>query len=228
VIKVGVGGAGGRMGRLIVQVLEEDPKTECVAKINRSNPLQSLSDPLDILIDFSTPDATINHLKLCIERGCPMVIGVTGFSLEQKKQIEQASKYIPIVFSPNMSIGINLCFKLLEQAAKALKGNEGNIDVAIQDVHHKQKKDAPSGTALRMGEIVANGLGTNLNTDIGFTSSRVGDVMGDHTVLFALEGERIEITHRSQSRMIYAKGAVQAAKWLMDKSLGLYTMQDIL
>lgn len=231
-IKVGVGGSNGHMGSLIIQALEEDPKTECTAKIDRLHSLLSFTNPLDVFIDFTSPDAVMDHLKICAERRYPMVIGVTGFSDAQKQEIKNAVKSIPIVFSPNMSIGINLCYKLLELAAKILKG-EG--EVAIHEVHHKRKKDMPSGTALRMGEIISESL-TDLNplntsntaTPVHFASSRVGEIMGDHTVLFALEGERIEIVHRTQSRMIYAKGAVMAAKWLLDKRPGLYDMQDVL
>jgi 4-hydroxy-tetrahydrodipicolinate reductase len=169
------------------------------------------------------------------------VIGTTGFTDEQKLAIEKAGKKIPVVFAPNMSVGVNLCFKLLEQAAKVI-GEDS--DVEIIEAHHRHKKDAPSGTALKMGEVVADALGRNLSdvavygregnigerdkNTIGFESIRAGDIVGDHTVMFAGEGERIEITHKSNSRMNYASGSVKAALWLRDKKAGLYDMQDVL
>jgi 4-hydroxy-tetrahydrodipicolinate reductase len=170
-----------------------------------------------------------------------LVIGTTGFSDEQKKAIDDAAKSIPIVFAPNMSVGVNLCLKLVEEAARVI-GED--TDVEIIEAHHRHKKDAPSGTALKMGEVVADALGRDLNEvavygregnvgernrkTIGFESIRAGDIVGDHTVMFAGEGERIEITHKSNSRMTYAAGSVKAALWLKAKDSGLYDMQDVL
>jgi 4-hydroxy-tetrahydrodipicolinate reductase len=172
-----------------------------------------------------------------------MVIGTTGLSDGQKDELRQAANKIALVFAPNMSVGVNLCFKLLEITARAL-GDDGGYDIEVIEAHHRHKVDAPSGTALRMGEVVADALGRDLKScavygrqghtgvrpakEIGFETIRAGDVVGDHTVLFATEGERIEITHKASSRMTFAKGAIRAAAWLADKDAGLYDMQDVL
>jgi 4-hydroxy-tetrahydrodipicolinate reductase len=203
--------------------------------------LSEVLDDFDVLIDFTNPASTMQHLDFCEPAGKSIVIGTTGFTDEQKLAIEKAGKKIPVVFAPNMSVGVNLCFKLLEQAAKVI-GEDS--DVEIIEAHHRHKKDAPSGTALKMGEVVADALGRNLSdvavygregnigerdkNTIGFESIRAGDIVGDHTVMFAGEGERIEITHKSNSRMNYASGSVKAALWLRDKKAGLYDMQDVL
>jgi 4-hydroxy-tetrahydrodipicolinate reductase len=203
--------------------------------------LDSVLDDFDVLIDFTTPEATLQHLALCQQNRKAMVIGTTGFSESQHQRIANSGETIPIVFAPNMSIGVNLCFNLLEQAARVL-GDD--VDIEIIEAHHRHKKDAPSGTALKMGEIVAQALDRNLQQvalygregmgeerdrkTIGFSTVRAGDIVGDHTVIFAGLGERVEITHKASSRMTFAIGAVRAANWIADKDPGLYSMRDVL
>jgi 4-hydroxy-tetrahydrodipicolinate reductase len=193
------------------------------------------------LIDFTRPAGTLNHLEICRKLGVAMVIGTTGFDTDQKLQIQDAARDIPVVFAPNMAVGVNLVFKLLDVAARVL--NEG-YDIEIIEAHHRHKVDAPSGTALRMGEVVAEALGRDLAQcavygregvtgerdpgTIGFATVRGGDIVGDHTVLFAGIGERVEITHKAGSRMPYALGALRAARFLKDKRRGLFDMQDVL
>ena len=194
-----------------------------------------------VLIDFTRPEATMTHLELCRRQGAKMVIGTTGFSAQQKAHIAEAARDIAIVFAPNMSVGVNLTFKLLEMAAKVL--SEG-YDIEVIEAHHRHKVDAPSGTALRMGEVVAQALGRDLAqcavygregvtgarapSTIGFATVRGGDIVGDHTVLFAGIGERVEITHKASSRATFANGALRAARFLVGHSDGLYDMQDVL
>jgi 4-hydroxy-tetrahydrodipicolinate reductase len=198
-------------------------------------------DDFDVLIDFTRPEATLAHLAICRGAGKAMVIGTTGFDEDQKAVIREASKDIPVVFAPNMSVGVNLCFKLLELAARVM-GDAADIEII--EAHHRHKVDAPSGTALRMGEVVADALGRNLEDcavygregvtgerereTIGFETIRAGDIVGEHTVMFAAEGERVEITHKASSRMTFAGGAVRAAAWLGDRPRGLFDMQDVL
>ena len=194
-----------------------------------------------VLIDFTRPEATITHLNLCRQQGAKMVIGTTGFDAQQKAQIAEAARDIAIVFAPNMSVGVNLTFKLLEMAAKVL--NEG-YDIEVIEAHHRHKVDAPSGTALRMGEVVAQALGRDLAqcavygregvtgerapSTIGFATVRGGDIVGDHTVLFAGIGERVEISHKASSRANFAQGALRAVRFLAGRDNGLYDMQDVL
>ena len=195
----------------------------------------------DVLIDFTRPEATLDALSICQSAGKAMVIGTTGFSDDALKVIDQASSDIPIVFAPNMSVGVNLTLKLLETTAKVI-GADSNIEIV--EAHHRHKVDAPSGTALKMGEVIANALGRDLSEcavygregteeprdrqTIGFSSIRGGDVVGEHTVTFFMEGERVEITHKASSRMTYANGAVKASQWLTNQANGLYSMQDVL
>jgi len=184
---------------------------------------------------------TLENLEICRRTGKAMVIGTTGFSAAEKQLLIDAGKEIPIVFAANFSVGVNLCLKLLDTAARVL-GDD--VDIEVLEAHHRHKVDAPSGTALRMGEVVANALGRDLDKvavygregqtgarareTIGFATVRAGDVVGDHTVLFAADGERVEITHKASSRMTFAKGAVRAASWLQGRSPQLYDMQDVL
>lgn len=195
----------------------------------------------DVMIDFTRPEATLNHVAACRRAGVAMVIGTTGFEATGRQLIAEAAADIPIVFAPNMSVGVNLVFKLLDIAARVLA--EG-FDVEIIEAHHRHKVDAPSGTALRMGEVIAQALQRDLKTcavygregvtgerhaqTIGFATVRGGDIVGDHTVLFAGIGERVEITHKASSRMTFALGALRAARFLADKTNGLYDMQDVL
>ena len=263
-LNIAVAGIAGRMGKTIVEAvcktegvalgaasvrhnsahLDEEVGSLCglpSMDVYAVDDLGETLDDFDVLIDFTSPAATMQHLEFCRSGKKKMVIGTTGFSDAQKKAIEDASKDIAIVFAPNMSVGVNLCMKLLEQAAKVI-GEDS--DVEIIEAHHRHKKDAPSGTALKMGEVVADALGRNLDDvavygregnigerdglTIGFESIRAGDIVGDHTVMFAGEGERVEITHKSSSRMNYANGSVKAALWLQEKETGLYDMQDVL
>jgi 4-hydroxy-tetrahydrodipicolinate reductase len=203
--------------------------------------LEQVLDDFDVLIDFTAPVATMQHVDICRGAGKAMVIGTTGLSDEEKNKLQDASSDIGIMFAPNMSVGVNLCFKLLDMAARVL-GDD--VDIEVIEAHHRHKVDAPSGTALRMGEVVADALGRDLSEcavygregitgerdrkTIGFETIRAGDVVGDHTVLFAAMGERVEITHKASSRMTFANGAVRAAAWIRDKGTGLYDMQDVL
>jgi 4-hydroxy-tetrahydrodipicolinate reductase len=206
-----------------------------------SDSLDQVLSAVDVVVDFSRPEATLGHLEACRRAGRAMVIGTTGFSDEGRETVVAAGSDIPIVFAPNMSIGVNLCFKLLDIAARVMGGA---ADVEIIEAHHRHKVDAPSGTALRMGEVVAEALGRDLRTcavygregvtgarareTIGFETIRAGDVIGEHSVWFATEGERVEITHRASSRMTFAQGAARAALWLTGRSAGCYDMQDVL
>ncbi|MCK5359054.1 MAG: 4-hydroxy-tetrahydrodipicolinate reductase [Gammaproteobacteria bacterium] len=203
--------------------------------------LSQVTDDFHTLIDFTRPEVTLQNLATCVANGKNIVIGTTGFSDEEKQQIKKASESIGVVFAPNMSVGVNLCFKLLDIAARVL-GDD--VDIEIIEAHHRHKVDAPSGTALKMGEVIAETLDRTLEEnavycregvtgernrkDIGFQTIRAGDIVGEHTVMFASEGERIEITHKASSRATFANGAVRAAKWLAGKPAGLYTMDDVL
>ena len=195
---------------------------------------------IDILIDFTSPVATLSNILVCQNEGKPIVIGTTGLG-ENIEALESAARYIPIMFAPNMSIGVNICFQVLETVARAL-GDE--FDVEIIEAHHRDKIDSPSGTALRMGEVVAKALGRNLSDcalygregdvgvrepkTIGFGTLRGGDIVGEHTVMFAGPGERIEITHRASDRSNFVNGALKAALWLESREHGLYDMLDVL
>jgi 4-hydroxy-tetrahydrodipicolinate reductase len=195
----------------------------------------------DVLIDFTAPEASMEHIRTCAEQKRPIVVGSTGFSKEQLEQVKIYTQTIPCVLSPNMSIGVNLCFKVLAEVAKAL-GDD--YDIEVIEAHHRMKKDAPSGTAMKMAQILAQAVERNLDEvgvyarkgmigerskkEIGIQTVRAGDIVGEHTVMFAGKGERIEITHRAHSRDTFAAGAVRAAKWIVGKKPGLYDMQDVL
>lgn len=261
--RIAIAGAGGRMGlNLLAAVAGNDdvslgaatarPGSAHVGKdVSRlheglsgttvADNLGQVVDDFDVLIDFTNPESSLSNLALCADAGKQVVLGTTGFTEEQKAQITAAAEKVAVVFAPNMSVGVNLCFKLLEVAA-TIMGDD--FDVEVIEAHHRHKKDAPSGTALKMGEIVASALGRKLEDcavygreglvgerdrkTIGFETIRAGDIVGDHTVMFAGEGERVEITHKSASRMTYATGSVRAALWLQDKTNGLFDMQDVL
>ncbi len=262
-IRCAIVGAGGRMGRMLIEAVLQAPDAELAAALDLpgspflgkdagelvgapcgvkiSDDVDAALAQADCLIDFTRPEGTLHHLGICRQHGVHAVIGTTGFSAEQKQQIETISRDIPIVFAPNMAVGVNVVFKLLDMAARIL--NEG-YDVEIVEAHHRHKIDAPSGTALRMGEVVAAALDRSLAecavygreghtgerpaTQIGFATVRGGDIVGDHTVLFAGTGERVEITHKAASRMPYALGALRAARFLRGKDNGLFDMQDVL
>ena len=262
--RVAVVGAGGRMGKSLVQAVTETDGLNLGAATERAgspllgrdagelagidelgvklvDSLAAVADDFDVVIDFTSPAATLGHVEVCREAGKRMVIGTTGLSEEDKKRLSEAAQEIAIVFAPNMSVGVNLCFKLLELAARVLGDS---ADVEIIEAHHRHKVDAPSGTALRMGEVVADALGRDLNTcavygregqtgardrqTIGFETIRAGDVVGEHSVWFAMEGERVEIAHKASSRMTFAHGAARAAGWIAARDKGLFDMQDVL
>ena len=264
-IGVAIVGVGGRMGRTLVQICQDGSQgmhvaaaTEQagssllgndageVAGIGRTgvpivSSLEATGGRFDVVIDFTRPEATLTHVEYCRKQNKRMVIGTTGFSDQQRTHISGAGGEIAIVLAPNMSVGVNLCLKLLDITARTL-GDE--FDVEIIEAHHRDKIDAPSGTALRMGDVVANALGRDLKecavygrqgkTDkrdpktIGFETVRAGDIVGEHTVMFAGLGERVEISHKASSRMTFAKGAIRAAWWIMQKKQGLFDMQDVL
>ncbi len=264
-IKVGVTGAAGRMGRTLIEaVAAAEPDMVLSGALERPDSsllgadvgelagqgkigvtvvgnLAEVVADLDVLIDFTVPAATLGNLALCAEHGVAMVIGTTGFTAEEQAQIDTAARSTAICKASNFSTGVNLCFRLLEEAARVL-GDE--VDIEVYEAHHRDKIDAPSGTALSMGQVIADTLGRNLDevavygregqTDarkrqtIGFATVRAGDIVGDHTVMFAAEGERVEITHKASSRMSFARGAVRAAGWVAGREPGLYDMRDVL
>lgn len=262
-INIAVTGASGRMGRTIIKALAGHGDGLSLSAAIHKKGSESIgldagvlagvgcldvfvTDQLgeqnfDMLIDFSTITATLENLNYCCLHNKPIIIGTTGFNQQQTSLIEQASKVVPIVFAPNMSIGVNLCFHLLHQAASVMGEH---ADIEILETHHRHKIDAPSGTALHMGRVIADALSWDFDKaavlsrqgsdcareekSIGFASVRAGDVVGDHTALFAVDGERVEITHKSSSRQTYAQGALRAAKWLHGRSNGLFDMQDVL
>lgn len=262
-VRVAIAGASGRMGRMLIEAALKDGDIVLAAAFDRAgnafvgrdagefvgvasgvaitDDARAAIAAADCVIDFTRPEGTLAHLETARELGKAMVIGTTGFDAAGKAAIAKAAESIPVVFAPNMAVGVNAVFRLLEVAARIL--NEG-YDVEVIEAHHRFKVDAPSGTALRMGEVVARELGRDLETcaiygregvtgerqaeTIGFSTIRGGDVVGDHTVLFAGIGERIEITHKSGSRMPYALGSLRAARFLAGRRTGLFDMQDVL
>ena len=261
---IAVIGAAGRMGKALIEAIAategahlstalEHPDSSLIgadagelAGIGRNNiqveaSLHDVADDFDVLIDFSIPAVTAANAAFCLEHGKKMVIGTTGLDDNQLQQVQMASQTNAICMASNYATGVNLCFKLAELAASVL-GDE--VDIEISEAHHRHKIDAPSGTALSLGESVASALGRDLKDvavygregqtgardrqTIGFATVRAGDIVGDHTVLFAAEGERIEITHKASSRMAFARGAVRAANWLASRESGLFDMQDVL
>jgi 4-hydroxy-tetrahydrodipicolinate reductase len=262
-LRIAVAGASGRMGRTLVEAVDADDDLQLVGALDRADSpaigqdaaaflgraqgvmitpdLRAGLASAQVLIDFTRPEGTLAHLAVCRELGVKVVIGTTGFSAAQKAQIADCARDIAIMMAPNMSVGVNVVMKLLDMAARAL--NQG-YDIEIIEAHHRHKVDAPSGTALQMGEVVARALGRDLNdcavygregvtgerdpSTIGFATVRGGDIVGDHTVLFAGTGERIEITHRSSSRATYAQGSLRAARFLAGRSQGLFDMNDVL
>ncbi len=263
-MKVAIVGAAGRMGGRLIQAVVAADGLELVGATERpghprigtdagllaavgelgvtiSDNLEETLADADVLIDFTFPEVTLKNLEICAGLGKKIVTGSTGFTPEQRQQVEEFAKKIPVVMAPNMSVGVNACFKLLKEAAKIL-GDD--FDVEIVEMHHNKKKDSPSGTAVRMGEVVAETLGRDYNKvanyhregmcgertrdEIGMQTIRGGDIVGEHTVYFIGMGERIEISHRAMSRDMFARGAVRACQWLQDKNSGLYDMQDVL
>ncbi|MGB2260500.1 MAG: 4-hydroxy-tetrahydrodipicolinate reductase [Porticoccaceae bacterium] len=261
---IAVIGAAGRMGKALIETIAETQGARLsaalehpdssllgadageLAGIGRNNiqiaaSLAEVADDFDVLIDFSIPAVTAANAAFCAEHGKKMVIGTTGLNDEQLQQVLAASQSNAVCMASNYATGVNLCFKLAELAASVL-GDD--VDIEISEAHHRHKIDAPSGTALSLGESVAGALGRNLKEvavygregqtgardrqTIGFATVRAGDIVGDHTVMFAADGERVEITHKASSRMAFARGAVRAAKWLSTQDAGLFDMQDVL
>ena len=262
-VRVGIVGASGRMGRMLIEAALKDagvalggafdvPGSPAIGKaagelvgmacdLKVADDVAAGLEQCDCLIDFTRPEGTLEHLELCRRQGVSMVIGTTGFEAEGKQRIIDAARDIPVVFAPNMAVGVNVVFKLLDMAARIL--NEG-YDIEVVEAHHRMKVDSPSGTALRMGEVVASALGRNLGecavygregvtgerdtSTIGFATVRGGDIVGDHTVMFCGIGERVEVSHKASSRMPYALGSLRAARFLAGRSDGLFDMQDVL
>lgn len=263
-MRVAIVGASGRMGLSLIKAVHSANGLTLAAAIARSgspavgkdagelagigkadvlvsDDLTPVINHFDVLIDFTRPDISMEYIALCRQHGKKLVIGTTGYSADQKAKISEAAQDVAIVLAPNMSVGVNLSLKLLEMAAKVMGDY---TDIEIIEAHHRHKVDAPSGTALRMGEVIAKALDRDLNScaiygregitgerdrkTIGFSTIRAGDIVGEHTVMFADEGERIEITHKATSRMTFANGAVRAAIWLNAKQHGLFDMQDVL
>ncbi len=263
-INIAITGAGGRMGKTLIEAIMnidgvqltaavENPESGLIgvgvgelSGVGRNNiqvvgSLSDVIDLFDVLIDFSTPTSTVSNAEVCLAHKKKMVVGTTGLTEEQSQLVKNASQGIAICMASNFATGVNLCFKLAEIAASVL-GDDADIE--ISEAHHKDKVDAPSGTALSLGKVVAGALDRDLDqvaiygregqtgqrrrSTIGFSSVRAGDIVGDHTVLFAADGERVEITHKASSRMAFARGAVRAAKWLAGKDSGMFDMQDVL
>ncbi|GAB1535981.1 4-hydroxy-tetrahydrodipicolinate reductase [Geovibrio sp. ADMFC3] len=262
--KVCMVGAAGKMGRRIICLLAESTKAELKGALEHSastflgmdagevagcgkngvaitSDLETAAKDCDVIIDFTGCEPTMNILDSYVRLGVPVVVGSTGFSPEQTDKLKQAAEKMPLLLSPNMSLGVNLTFKVLEMVAKAIGDT---YDIEIVEAHHRLKKDAPSGTAMKMGEVVANATGRNIDKDgafcrkgiigertdreIGMQTLRAGDIVGEHTVMFCGQGERIEITHRAHTRDTFAQGAISAAAWLKGRGKGLYNMYDVL
>ncbi|BCK87211.1 4-hydroxy-tetrahydrodipicolinate reductase [Sideroxyarcus emersonii] len=261
-IRVAIAGSGGRMGKVLLECVAQADDLLLHAALEHGGSALLKQDaavlggtsgiPItadaeqalqgaDVLIDFTRPEGTLHHLEICRRHGVNMVIGTTGLNAQQKAQLGAAAQDIGIVFAPNMSVGVNLVFKLLETASRVLANG---YDIEVIEAHHRHKVDAPSGTALGMGEVIARTLGRDLEkcavygregvtgerdpSTIGFATVRGGDIVGDHTVLYAGIGERIEITHKASSRATFALGALRAARFLQTNGAGLYDMQDVL
>lgn len=262
--RVAITGANGRMGRVLIEAVLDRPDTELGAAIVRKgsslagvdagelvgrghlgvalvDDIAAVTDQFDVVIDFTQPAPTLHHSNVCAEYGKGIVIGTTGFDTSEKRELESTLASIPACIAANFSTGVNLCFKLLQETARVM-GDDADIE--IYEAHHRHKVDAPSGTALRMGEVIAETLDRDLDKvavygregrtgardrdTIGFATVRGGDVVGEHTVQFLADGERVEITHKASSRMSFARGAVRAAVWLVSQPAGIYDMQDVL
>lgn len=262
-LNIAVAGSSGRMGRALLEAVERAPDMRLTAALERSESpylkkdageligapcgieitdnIDTALDGSEVLIDFTRPEGTLLHVARCREKSIKMIIGTTGFSAEQKEELKAASEDIAIVLAPNMSVGVNVTLKLIEMATRVLNDD---YDIEIVEAHHRHKVDAPSGTALLMGEVVAKARGKTLSEiavysreghtgervagSIGFATVRGGDIVGDHTVMFAGIGERVEISHKASSRATFAEGALRAARFLGDKQSGLFDMQDVL
>ena len=263
-VRIAIAGAAGRMGKVLVEAVQQNPEAELTVATVRAQSsllgvdvgelcglgklgvalvsnLEECIDQFDALIDFTSPEATLANASLCAKHNKAFVVGTTGFNDEQKAEFDTLAKQTQTILAANFSTGVNLCFKLLEIAANVL-GKESDIEIV--EAHHRHKVDSPSGTALRMGEVVADALGRDLKevavygregqigprdaNEIGFATVRGGDVVGEHTVAFLADGERVEITHKASSRLAFARGAVRAAIWAVTAPANLYDMQDVL
>ncbi len=263
-IKVIIAGAAGRMGARLVALMEESAALTLAAAIEKkghvavgedagklagcSSNLVIIGDDLsaciergEVIIDFSSPQSTLEHMRIAAQHRKPMVIGTTGFSADEISELRTLARQFPCVFSPNMSVGVNLLFKVIAEIAKAL---HEDYDIEVIEAHHRLKKDAPSGTALKLAEVLAKAMGKDLaqaavytrkgtigerkRGEIGIQTIRAGDIVGDHTVIFGGMGERLELTHRAQSRDTFARGALRAARWVVKQPPGLYEMLDVL
>nr|CRH08156.1 Dihydrodipicolinate reductase (DHPR) [Candidatus Magnetococcus massalia] len=263
-VKIGIAGVAGRMGRMLVQATQDAAGCELTSAhdypghamigqdagevagvgklgIKISGDGEFTFRDADVVIDFSILESTMAHLKLAAQHNTPIVIGTTGFTAEQRAEIDELAKSLPIVLAPNYAVGVNLLFKIAAEVAQVL---DEDYDIEIVEAHHRHKVDAPSGTAVRLGETIADAVKRNLDEvaiygregqtgardpqTIAFSTIRAGDIVGDHTAIFATDGERLELTHRASSRMTFAKGAVRAAKWVANRKPGLYDMRDIL
>ncbi len=240
-LRIAVAGASGRMGRMLIEAVNATPDCTLAGTLDIGCDIAAGLADAQVLIDFTRPEGTLAHLAVCRERGVKVVIGTTGFSDAQKVEIAAHAKQVALMLSPNMSVGVNVVLRLLDTAARALA--EG-YDIEVIEAHHRHKIDAPSGTALKMGEVLATALGRDLKacavyaregvtgerdpSTIGFATVRGGDIVGDHTVLFAGTGERVEIRHQATSRANFAQGALRAARFLAGKPTGLYDMFDVL
>ena len=227
-------GSKGRMGKVIVDLAGKDPNVEIIAQCDQGDAIEPAMKNADVAIDFSQADAIEEVCRAALQHGRPLVIGTTGHSGEQKKAIEETAKSLPVVFASNFSVGVNALFALADKAAKVLGGE---FDLEIVETHHTKKKDAPSGTAKTLSEILKKARKSASRTDssrgeidneIPIQSIREGDVVGEHTVIFSGPGERLELVHRAKSRETFAKGALRAAEWVIGKPPGLYNMQDVL
>jgi dihydrodipicolinate reductase len=254
-MKITICGAAGRMGQSILDIAKTDENVQICGAVEydaspaigtgtpaiiSASSIESVLPATEVLIDFTNPDNALKNLEFAKKYKIPVIIGTTGFIAEQKEKIAEAAKEIPVVLSPNMSVGVNILFKLVEEVTKLIP----DYDIEILELHHNKKKDAPSGTAVKLADIAAAAIGKNMNEigvygrktvlgerrkdEIGVMSIRGGDIVGEHTVYFAGTGERIELTHRAQSRNTFGAGAVRAAKWVIGKEPGLYDMQDVL
>jgi 4-hydroxy-tetrahydrodipicolinate reductase len=240
-IRLGIVGAAGRMGRMIAEVVREQPELELTCSLDQGDAVERATSSCDVVIDFSAPEATAQLVPSAAEHGCALVIGTTGLDARTDEAIARAATRVPVMRSANMSLGVNLLLGLVERTARAL-GDA--FDVELVEWHHRQKKDAPSGTALALARAAADALGRDLATvgrygregqpgarspdEIGVLAVRGGDIVGEHTVFFCGLGERLELTHRASSRETFARGAVRAATWVHGRAPGLYDMRDVL
>ena len=263
-MRIAISGAGGKMGRALLRIVNgsqrfelsgavESPKSHLVGidagklisidnvGIEVQPSLKNVTDRFDVLVDFSTPQATLENVRTCIDLGVPIVIGTTGFKKYDEEEIFISSKKIPICMAANYSAALNLCFELVERATQVL-GDDADIEII--EAHHKEKVDAPSGTALALGKLIADGLGQDFGeiaeygrhgnsgprepNAIGFSVIRAGDIVGEHKVMFALDGESIEVSHRASSREAFSLGALRAARWIIGREPALYSMRDVI